>query len=137
MIENVPQFCDQLMLERSTREDVLVTGNLSVITEDRLTDLAEDDFLAPSVQAVDDWLAQEDGSEYNQISVLEANGFLASAQNAYGLLMTDAFLRRLNRQKQLQLLSKERGVIDDQLKLVGTVVDAPMLLQLSGQESSV
>jgi hypothetical protein len=132
-IKNVPQFCDQLMQDRADREDMLTSGQLPTTTEDRLTDLAEDDFLAGSVQAVDDWLANAAGSEFEQISVLEVNGFLASAQNSYGLFMRDAFARRFGRLRMQQLLYRPKGVLDDQLKLVGTIVDPPMVLQLVGE----
>lgn len=133
-IVNVPQLCAKLMQERQDREQQLTSGILPTVTEDLLVSLDDDDFLQGNLQAVDDWLAQPAGTEYDQISVLEANALLAAAQNAYGLVMRDSFARRLGRQKLLQLLYRERGVLDDQLKLVGTVVDAPLLLQLSGQE---
>ena len=136
MIQNVPQLCEQLMLMRSSREDALVSGTLPTTTEDRLEDLDDDDFLAGNLQAVDDWLAGQEGTEYEQISVLESNGLLASAQNAYTFAMRDAFTRRFGRRVQEQLLYRERGVLDDQLKLVGTIVDSPVMLQLTGESSS-
>lgn len=136
MIENVPQFCEQLMLERSTREDALVAGKAPTTTEDLLEDLGKDDFLDGNLEAVDAWLAGQEGTEYEQISVLEANGLLASAQNAYTFAMRDAFTRRFGRRAQEQLLYRERGVLDDQMKLVGTVVDPPVLLQLTEEQIS-
>ena len=131
-IKNIPQLCDQLIQSRVEREQMLTTGVLPSTVEDRLTPLGEDDFLAGNVQAVDDWLARGNGTEYEQLSVLESNAFLAEVQNAYGLSMRDAFTRRFGRLRQLQILYRPRGVLDDQLRLVGTVVDAPMVLQQSG-----
>jgi hypothetical protein len=130
-IVNVPDLCEQLLLARQAREDTLTSGTLAVTQPDLLAALADANFLAGSVQAVDDWLAKGDGTEYEQITVLEANALLASAQNVYAMNKADAFARRLDRLRQSRELYRRYGVLDDQLKLVGILADSPAQTQMS------
>ena len=133
-IRNVSQLCDQLRQARVDRENALVNGILPETTDDLLASLNDDAFLEGTVEAVDVWLGNAEGTEFDQITALEANGLMASAQNAYGLSMRDSFLRRFGRQKMEQEIYKDRGVLDDQMRLVGVIADTPAMLQLSATE---
>ena len=127
-IDSVVTLCDALSLRKKELTDTLLSGVAADRVEDVFTQAGTEDFLKGTVTSLD---AAFDGELNAFLGALESNAFMGAFQTQYMLRQRSRMSRWLAIYDTYRQFAAEEGLINRQLKGVGTKVDAHYLTQMN------
>ena len=127
-INSVVTLCDALLERKKEFTDTLLSGTPSDKVEDKFTSAAAESFLKGTVASLD---ASFDGDLNAFIGALESNAFLGAFQSQYMMRQQSRMQRWLAIYNTYRQFSATDGLINRQLKGIGTKVDSHYLNKLN------